>query len=64
MTTTVITKKRKRSKLGQRLRSQGFDDSYYDRSAGNWVLGCSQCVAVAINGLACHEHGCPNVRDE
>lgn len=21
---------------------------------------CGQCVAVVINGVYCHEHGCPN----
>ena len=23
---------------------------------------CDQCVAVMINGVLCHEHGCPNAR--
>lgn len=23
---------------------------------------CDQCVAVMINGVFCHEHGCPNAR--
>ncbi len=23
---------------------------------------CSQCEAAVINGVACHEHGCPNAR--
>ncbi len=26
------------------------------------VKKCDQCVAVMINGVYCHEHGCPNVR--
>lgn len=21
---------------------------------------CKQCNALSINGIACHEHGCPN----
>lgn len=28
---------------------------YYDKT-----LGCDQCVAAMINGVFCHEHGCPN----
>lgn len=23
---------------------------------------CDQCIAVVINGVYCHEHGCPNAR--
>lgn len=23
---------------------------------------CDQCAMVSINGIACHEHGCPNER--
>lgn len=23
-------------------------------------ITCSQCVAAMINGVFCHEHGCPN----
>jgi hypothetical protein len=22
--------------------------------------GCDQCEVVSVNGVACHEHGCPN----
>lgn len=25
-------------------------------------VGCSQCQALVINGVATHEHGCPNAR--
>jgi transposase-like protein len=25
-------------------------------------IGCSQCEALAVNGHATHEHGCPNGR--
>ena len=54
-------KKPKRTKsLAARLRDRGFDNSYYDRSAMTTRLGCSQCEALAINGVACHETGCPN----
>ena len=46
-----------------RLRSQGFDNL---RVVGDGPddyavqLGCSQCSALAVNGIATHEHGCPN----
>jgi hypothetical protein len=46
----------------QRLRDQGFDLSEYDPSDQTWDVQCSQCVALAINGYACHETGCPNQR--
>lgn len=46
--------------LAQRLRDKGFDQSKYDRSDGTTRVGCSQCAAVVINGVPCHETGCPN----
>lgn len=41
------------------LESLGFDRC---RESGRDTIriGCSQCDAVAINGTACHETGCPN----
>lgn len=42
------------------LRKLGFDKSEYDRSNHAHIVGCSQCVAVFINGIPCHETGCPN----
>lgn len=35
----------------------------YKEDAEGWVVrvGCSQCQAVNINGVSCHETGCPNV---
>ena len=44
----------------QELRSQGFDKTHVDRSSGNVRFGCSQCQAMAVNGVAIHERGCPN----
>lgn len=43
------------------LRSQGFDQT---RSYKSGVVkpGCSQCQALVIQGVACHETGCPRVR--
>ncbi len=42
------------------LRRRGFDRSEYDRKNGTHRVRCSQCEALVINGVACHEHGCPN----
>jgi hypothetical protein len=50
----------KKYRAGDRLRRQGFDRTYYDRETGRHRVGCSQCEALVINGVACHEHGCPN----
>lgn len=41
------------------LRNQGFDKSERDEN-GEWRVRCSQCEALVINGVACHEAGCPN----
>jgi hypothetical protein len=47
----------------ERLQEQGFDQTTAD---GKYVRPrCSQCQVLVINGIACHETGCPNiVRDE
>ena len=46
------------SNLVAKLKRRGFDKS---RSVdGRARVGCSQCQALAINGVACHETGCPN----
>lgn len=58
---------RRSSSLLAQLHAQGFDQSYH--VAGARVLGtpmhsarvrCSQCEALAINGIATHERSCPN----
>jgi hypothetical protein len=28
----------------------------------SFITGCPQCEALMINGLFCHEHGCPQLR--
>lgn len=38
--------------------SQGFDESKV--SCYGVSVRCSQCEAMVINGVGCHEHGCPN----
>lgn len=46
--------------LGKQLKKDGFDKCSYDRSNKQWRIGCSQCEALVINKIACHEIGCPN----
>jgi len=53
---------KRKAGLGKRLRQQGFDLTTYDRSSGYYKVRCSQCEALVINGIACHETGCPNSR--
>ncbi len=48
----------------QSLRRRGFDKSEYNRSSGRHHVRCSQCEALVINGMACHETGCPNEKKE
>lgn len=43
-----------------RLRAMGFDLSQPKSKGGTIRVSCSQCDAKVINGVACHEHGCPN----
>jgi hypothetical protein len=46
-------------RVAAQCRRRGFDLARCD-GAGGVDLGCSQCLAVAINGVPCHERGCPN----
>lgn len=48
-----------RIKLRRQLRKQGFDQTLSFKS-GIVRPKCSQCVATVIQGMACHETGCPN----
>lgn len=41
------------------LRKAGFNASV-DRQSGYVRFSCDSCQAMAINGIACHEKGCPN----
>ena len=43
-----------------RLKAEGFDLSRAIPFEQGARVGCSQCAAVAANGIACHEQGCPN----
>jgi hypothetical protein len=42
----------------QRLRDRGFDQT--TRNGKYLRPKCSQCETLVINGVACHEAGCPN----
>ena len=42
------------------LEARGFD-ACAETEDGVRVR-CSQCAALVINGVACHETGCPNAR--
>lgn len=42
------------------LRQRGFDESAHVPFTKRYRIRCSQCEANAINGVACHEAGCPN----
>lgn len=50
--------------LTSQLRARGFDLSHAVPFESGCVVRCSQCAAVAINGVPCHERGCPNERRE
>lgn len=45
-----------------RLMDRGFDLSR--TTQGGYKVRCSQCEALVINGVATHEHGCPNAVHE
>lgn len=50
----------------ERAWDQGFDTSF-PSDEGGVEIRCSECVAVVVNGIPCHEQGCPNIniaRDE
>lgn len=61
---TQKTKQSANANLAARLRRRGFDRSRTIPFGGGVRVGCSQCVALVINGIACHEHGCPNQQRE
>ena len=42
------------------LKANGFDRSDLGPGGDTVAVGCSQCVAQVIKGVACHEAGCPN----
>lgn len=54
---------KKQQQILNSLVERGFDTSYPSGRVGVTVR-CSQCEACAINGVACHETGCPNQTHE
>lgn len=44
----------------QRLRDAGFDLSAAIPFEKGYRVRCSQCEALVINGIPCHERGCPH----
>lgn len=42
------------------LKRRGFDLSKRT-GKGRYRVRCSQCEAATINGVPCHEHGCPHI---
>ena len=52
----------KAEQLLESLIEQGFDASWVrdEEDGGGVRVKCSQCEALCINGVACHETGCPN----
>ena len=47
------------ARRAERIRKEGFDRSRVSATGYVHVV-CSQCEAIVINGVACHEYGCPN----
>lgn len=46
----------------KQLKAQGFDLSTRDGKYNH--VRCSQCEALVINGVACHERRCPNTKGQ
>lgn len=63
MVTTSTKPKPRKVSLGTILRRQGFDETTYDRRDQSYRPRCSCCSVMVINGIACHETGCPNQKD-
>lgn len=56
------TKRKPLHRRADALRGQGFDETTCDGREGTIRPRCSQCEVAVINGVACHETGCPNAR--
>ena len=50
--------------LKRQLEARGFDRCTQPPFEKSVQVGCSQCSALVINGLACHETGCPNSKSD
>ena len=60
MSSSSTSEKSRLAQLAQQLRDAGFDRSCVED--GYARARCSQCEALVIQGVACHEKGCPNTR--
>lgn len=52
------------SKLAYYREILRFDLTKYIPFTKSYRIGCSQCEAMAINGMPCHETGCPHATHE
>lgn len=50
----------KQSRLTHYRDDLGFDRAEHIPFTKRYHIGCSQCEALVINGIACHETGCPH----
>lgn len=48
----------------EELQARGFDASRYLLATQTYQVRCSRCEALVINGVPCHETGCPNTKYE
>jgi hypothetical protein len=53
-----------KSRALRALFAYGFDKSKHIPFTKHYRIGCSQCQALAVNGTATHERGCPNAVHE
>ena len=51
----------RRVSLTASLIARGFDRSHAVPFEHGARVRCSQCEALCINGVPCHERGCPNI---
>lgn len=50
----------KQSRLAYYCDELGFDRSEHVPFTKQYRIQCSRCEALVINGVACHETGCPH----
>lgn len=49
----------------RQLEARGFDECHAIKGSGGSIsVHCSQCSALVINGVPCHETHCPNTPRE
>jgi hypothetical protein len=48
----------------KQLIALGFDESYHIPFKKELKVMCSQCEPMVVNGVPCHEQGCPNIIKE